>query len=121
MGKIIAVFLISSCMFCASISAAQYGDTNESEKKDSDTLLRRGLVAREMGPGVTVVVPQGAEAHRVNENLTVLESADEYAARRFVGVEDRLAKLEKENSGLKKELEHIKKYLVYLRRESLSR
>lgn len=112
-------FLIISCVLFSGSVSAQNDDGRENDA--SNVGIRSGLEAQTVSPGVTVVVPKGAEARRINDNLTVLESAEEYSARKFVGVEERLAKLEKENAALKKQLDHIKKYLVFAIKDSSSR
>ena len=56
---------------------------------------------------VSVVVPKGSQLRKTND-LFVIESAEEYAARKFEVVEQRLDQLEKDQAEMKKELQDLK-------------
>jgi peptidoglycan hydrolase CwlO-like protein len=86
-------------------------DNNDQYANPPNVSIKPGLEAQEVSPGVTVVVPQGAQISRVNNSLSVLESSEEYAARNFVDVDGRLDEMEKSLNELKKELYFIKKEL----------
>lgn len=71
--------------------------------------VRPGLESEEVSPGVRVVKPEGAEKRIINNNLSVMESAEEYSARKFVDANKRIDELQKAYDGLKRELYFVKK------------
>jgi hypothetical protein len=100
---LIAAFLAGLIGVCALAE-----DNSDEYAIPPNVSVKPGLEIQEVSPGVTVVVPQGARASRVNNNLSVLESSEEYAARKFVDVNERFAGMEKRIDGLEKELGFIK-------------
>jgi len=86
-------------------------DNNDQNTASQGASTNQGLETWEMSPGVTVVAPQGSQMTQVNNGLYVMERYEEYAARKFVGVNERFDKLEKKVDELKKELYFIKKKL----------
>ena len=99
-----AIILLGFLVVCASAY-----DNDDQNTTSRGVYVKQGLEAQEVSPGVTVVTPQGAQMTRINNSLSVMESTDEYASRKFVDVNDRFTKLEKRIDELEKELYFIKK------------
>jgi hypothetical protein len=68
-----------------------------------------GMEIRKVG-NFNLMIPEGAEV-RQKGNLLIVESTAEYAARKFLEVEQRLAQIEKKEEKLDKEVEELKKIL----------
>lgn len=81
------------------------------QQNSEDVEIASGLESTQVSPGVRVVMPIGGKTRRMNDNLSVIEDADEYAARNFVAVDKRLEKFEKENEELKKDIKDIREKL----------
>jgi len=115
--KFVAVAL--ACLFLSSgltVSRvyAQYGEESDrSSMAPGDPYVVPGTQIR-IPPGmellksgdINIVVPKGARLHKVND-LTLIESAEEYAARKFEIAEARLDRLEDELAGMRKELKEL--------------
>lgn len=99
--------LILSCFIYSAVGAACAG----AQQKSGDVEIASGLESTQVSPGVRVVMPVGGKTRRINNSLSVIESADEYAARNFVDVNKRLEQFEKENEELKKQIKDIKEKL----------
>ena len=100
MQKYAAFFMIIILTFSSGAALAQNNNDNQGE--DS------GIEARTVSQGVTVLVPKGGRMYKTNELTSIQESTDEYAARNFASVENRLNKLEKENMEFREEIKNIK-------------
>lgn len=83
--------------------------------------LRPGLESEEISPGVRVVVPEGAEKRVINNNLSVMESAEEYSARKFVDANKRIDELQKSYDELKREFYFLKKAMNDLNKKMESK
>jgi len=70
--------------------------------KDNDVLeFTPGMESVEIGPGASILVPEGTEKNEYKGVITI-DDSNEYVVRRFIEVEKRLEKLEGEVEGLKK-------------------
>jgi len=97
------IIIILSFMCILSISPA-YG---EEEGPDSgDVIIPPGMEVIKEGD-VNVVVPKGGQL-RKQDSVMLIETADEYASRKFADTDDRFEKIEKELETQKKELGDLK-------------
>ena len=99
MRKYFIFFIMIILAFSSRPTLAQNNNDNQGE--DS------GIEARAVSQGVTVLVPKGARTYKTNELTSIQESADQYAARNFASVENRLDRLEKENREFREEIKNI--------------
>ena len=99
--------LILSCFIYSAVAPA----CADAQQASEDVEIPSGLESTQVSPGVRVVMPIGGKTRRINDNLSVIEDADEYAARNFVDVNKRLEQFGKENEELKKEIKDIKEKL----------
>jgi len=95
-------------LFSAAPVLAQYDDNRQA----ADEAEQSGIETKTVASGVSVMMPKGGRMHKRNDTTYVMESADEYAARKFVGVEDRIAKLEKADEELRSEIDAMKSRLA---------
>lgn len=110
------VFIIS--LFSVMLMLPAAGMAEDNNYNEADTVsLRPGLESEEVSPGVRVVKPEGAEKRVINNSLSVMESAEEYSARKFVDANKRIDELQKAYNGLKKELYFVKKALNELNKK----
>jgi len=58
-----------------------------------------------------LLIPKGAKIRKEGA-VFIIENIDEYVARRFHDMEGRIAKIEAEEKGLKKEIEQLKNNLI---------
>ena len=79
-------------------------DETQGAGSTPDVDIPVGMEAKKINSDVTVLMPKGAKMHRRNETTFILESAEEYSARKFVEVDARLRALEEENTTVKKEI-----------------
>ena len=106
MKKFIVFFVMIILAFGPMPLFAQYTN-GQGDESGAPT----GMVVKKVNKDVTVLMPKGGRMHKTNETTYVEESADEYAARNFASVENRLNRLEKENRDLKQEVDDMKSKL----------
>ena len=70
-----------------------------------------GIEARKVADNITVLMPKGGRMHKTNDITYIQEGTDEYAARNFASVENRLDRLEKDNGEFREEIKNIKSRL----------
>lgn len=100
MNKITAILFF---MCVLSISPA-YG---EGERSDSgDVVIPPGMEVIKEGD-VNVVVPKGGRL-RKQDSVMLIETADEYASRKFADTDNKFEKIEKKLGDQEKELEYLK-------------
>lgn len=93
---------------------AQYSESADTVSMSSDVSYAGSGDVIQIPPGmqiiksgdVRVVVPKDSQLRRVND-LFLIESAEEYAARKFEVTERRLDQLEKDQAEIKKELKRL--------------
>ena len=107
MQKYSVFFIMIILAFNSMPAFAQYANDQQGDESDASS----GMETRKVSDGVSVLMPKGGRMHRTNELTYVQESTDEYAARNFASVENRLNKLEKENRDLREEINNIKSQL----------
>lgn len=78
----------------------------EENRDDGDVIIPPGMETIKEGD-VNVVVPKGGQL-RKQGSVLLIETADEYASRKFSDTEERFKKIEKELETQKKELEDLK-------------
>ena len=88
-----------------------YGEDGSSD--NGDVIIPPGMEVIKEGD-VNVVVPKGGRL-RKQDSVMLIETADEYASRKFADTDDGFKKIEKELETQKKELETQKKELEYLK------
>ncbi len=97
---ILATFFILQPVF----ALAQY--TNDDKRNDAS--VPPGMEARKVNNDLTVLVPKGAKMYETNKSTFTEESSDEYSSRKFLGIDNRLNKLEEENKKLREDVEQLK-------------
>lgn len=95
-----ALFLMIIFAFNSGPLLAQNNGDQQSEES--------GIEARKVSENITVLMPKGGRVHKTNDLTYIQESTDEYAARNFASVENRLDKLEKDNRELRGEVNDMK-------------
>jgi len=113
MKKISMSALIIGVVLCAIYAqAANNGDENKGGE------VPPGMRVEKVGD-LKVVLPQGAGLRKKGDVL-VVESTAEYAAQKFIEVDNRLVKLESEKDNLRREIDKIKEDLNDIKRRPLS-
>jgi len=79
---------------------------SENRGTDARPALSPGLEIKKIGD-VNVVVPKGGEVRREGGVVTI-ESTAEYAAEGFIKVNERLSKIEDEQTAIRNEMDHLK-------------
>lgn len=79
----------------------------EEDKKNGDVIIPPGMETIKEG-NVEVVVPKGGQL-RKQGSVMLIETADEYASRKFSDTEEHFKRIEKELEAQKKELEDLRK------------
>lgn len=95
--------LILSFACILSISSV-YGA--EDDRDSGDVIIPPGMETIKEGD-VNVVVPKGGQL-RKQGSVMLIETADEYASRKFLDTEEHFKRIEKELETQKKELEDLK-------------
>ena len=98
MKKIGALFLIGILVFSAIVAYGQ---------KEPKIKPLPGMKYIKVG-NAQIMVPEDAVVRMVG-TITTIETAEQYAARKFLQVEERLAKIEAEQEDLEKEIEELKR------------
>lgn len=112
MGRINFLLPILILIFCTLFAFSQ-----ESEDSDTNNIsLRPGMEIRKVG-NLNVVVPEGGRIYEDEHRRLFIESAEEYAARRFKETEERFERIEKEQQELKNKLERLEKIIEEMKRE----
>lgn len=78
----------------------------EYSKNNDDVVIPPGMETIKEGD-VNVVVPKGGRL-RKQDSVMLIETADEYAARKFEDADNRFKKIEKDLEAQKKELDDLK-------------
>lgn len=86
--------------------------SEESENKDYTLTeegfkIPAGMELKKVGDA-NILIPKGGKLRKAGD-LLIMEGADEYAAREFMEVNERLNNIEKEQEIIKKEIEELKK------------
>jgi hypothetical protein len=95
--------LLFTCACMLAISGSVYCYDSSS----SDVKIPEGMVVERVVDGVNVVVPEGGKVRREDGRI-YLESSDEYAARLFRSVDERLSSLEYEIMDLKRQVDGLR-------------
>jgi hypothetical protein len=102
------IYVTMSIFFGSTLAFAQYNDNQQGNDQASPP----GMETKKVGNEVSVLMPTGTKMHQLNKSTYVQESADEYAARQFLGIENRLNKLEQENRALVEEVRYLRSKLI---------
>ena len=102
---ILSAALAAGVMLWASMA---FAEDDNGQNQSGGVAIQPGMEAKKVTNDVTVLVPKGGKVFKTNQGTYVLESPEEYAARKFEGVYKRLDALEEENRSLKKELARIR-------------
>ena len=112
---ILAIFLA----ICLPVLAQQYGgqgsaaEGENSKKGKSSLSYRPGLEVRKIG-ALKVLVPEDGRVYTDEHGRSVIESAEEYAARRFKDVEKRFEKVELTQEKILERIKEIETLLKQL-------
>jgi hypothetical protein len=85
------------------VFAQQYNSDENTDLKSAPA----GMESKKVNNDVSVLMPQGGKMYKRNKSTYIMESADEYAGRKFAGMDERMAKLEKDVQELKGMLNEI--------------
>lgn len=89
---------------CTLFISPVYG--SEENENSGDVIIPPGMETIKEG-NVNVVVPKGGQL-RKQGSVMLIETADEYASRKFLDTEEHFKRIEKELETQKKELEDLK-------------
>ena len=81
---------------------------NNDDQNNSDPVAPAGMEFRKVNNDVSVLIPKDGKMYKRNETTYVMEDSEEYSARKFVGIEKRVDKLEKFVSELADEVKALK-------------
>jgi len=98
----IAIILFFICILFISSAYGAYENSN-----NGDINIPPGMEVIKKGD-VNVVVPKGGRLRKQNK-VTLIETADEYASRKFEDADKRFQRIEKELEAQKKEIEDLKR------------
>lgn len=103
--KKISCFILFMAALLSSVSSYP-----EEEYGNSSVVIPPGMEVQKVG-SVDVIVPKGGRVNKMNEDgsLLIIETPDEYAARKFEDTEARLKRIEGELRAQKEEIERLKK------------
>ena len=105
----LTVFIFITSFSYSQDSLKQNNDKNieaVKEVKSKEVKIPVGMELRKFG-NKNIIVPKGAKIHKSGNRL-IIEGASEYAARNFLYIKNRIAKLESKYNTLKKELKSLK-------------
>ena len=101
--KVIIVLSFISIIFISFAYSEDYGSDSSG---DGDVFIPPGMEVIKRGD-VNIVVPKGGQL-RKQDSVMLIETADEYASRKFMDADERFKKIEKELQVQKKEIEDLK-------------
>lgn len=113
MNAVKIAFLAGAIIF-STILASAY----DTDGMDDASSPESGMEVRKVGEGVNVLLPQGARMQRRNNSTSVEESSDQYAARNFTRINERLKKLEDENKILVEEIKYLRSKLTLVEKSA---
>lgn len=103
-----AYFILSIILIFYAMEVFSEEDGNKDYVLSKEGLkIPVGMEIKKVGDA-NILVPQGGKIRKVGD-LLVRESIDEYAAREFMMMRERLNHIEKEQDIIKKEIEELKK------------
>ncbi len=108
MKKNYILYLAVAALFNPALLYAQYTDDHRPDEPGAPP----GMETRKVHNDVTVLMPQDGKMYERNKSTFVEESSDEYSSRRFLGIDNRLKKLEEENAALAEEIKYLKSKLT---------
>lgn len=89
---------------CVGIISAETGQDNSGY----DSAPGPGMAEHRVNNDVTVLMPDGSKMRKRNESTQIMEGIDEYAARKFVDINKRFGKLEKDIMEIKEAILYLK-------------
>ncbi|MDD3904936.1 MAG: hypothetical protein PHS46_00205 [Candidatus Omnitrophica bacterium] len=113
MNAVKIAFLAGAIIF-STILASAY----DTDGMDDASSPESGMEVRKVGEGVNVLLPQGARMQRRNNSTSVEESSDQYAARNFTRINERLKNLEDENKILTEEIKYLRSKLTLVEKSA---
>lgn len=102
----IAFLSVLICFLSTAQALAQYTSEDRNEQTTP-----AGMYIKKVNNDVSVLIPNGTQMHQTNKSTFTMESADEYAARRFANMEKNIDDLKKEEASLKDEITRINSVL----------
>ena len=109
MQKSRVFYLAIAALFNSALVFAQYTDD---QKQGDRAAAPTGMEVKRVNNDVAVLVPKGTQMHQTNSTTYTMESADEYAARNFENLDNRIKKLEEENQVLIDGLKYLESKLI---------
>ncbi|GEM_PF-1164252 len=106
MKNLFMFFILIMSVLCAGLVCAE-----TTEDYGEYSTPGPGMEERKVNNDVTVLMPKGSKMSKRNETTQIMEGVDEYAAGKFVDVNKRLDKLEKEAAEMKEEISSLKSKL----------
>ena len=110
MAKIIIIL----SFICILFTGSAYGE--DTSQNDGDVIIPPGMEVLREG-SVNVVVPRGARL-RKQGSVMLIETADEYASRKFMDTEEHFKTIEKELNRQDKEIEDLKEAVKKLEEDA---
>ncbi len=107
MKKITPFLLVFIFVLCASFIHAQ--ENKDYTIEEEGIRLGPGMERKRVG-GINLRVPKGAEVYQDGPNV-IMEELEEYIARKFKEMEDRIGKIEKNQEELNKEIKRLKEII----------
>lgn len=98
--NIVAISILLIMVLCSVMVCAQY------EEEGSNTNAPPGMIVKKIG-GRNVIIPKDSWV-REEGGMLVMEDPNEYAARKFMEIEEHLAKIDTDLETMQKELQELK-------------
>ncbi|MFA4981482.1 MAG: hypothetical protein WC592_03320 [Candidatus Omnitrophota bacterium] len=102
------VLFLAAATVCAQDNIEKKYD-EKSGGSTTKTTIRPGMEIKKIG-GLNMVVPEGTQIYRKGAQL-MIESPEDYSARNIKEMKTRVENLEKEQAGMKDDIETLKKAL----------
>lgn len=107
MRKIIYLILTIFLIFYAFKVSAEESENEDYTLTEEGFKIPAGMELKKVGDA-NILIPKGGKIRKAGDQL-IMESADEYAAREFFKIKERLGNIEKEQEDIRREIEELKK------------
>jgi len=112
-GNIYRAWFLSGIL-CVLIAAAVWGEEN---KNSQDVIVPVGMELIKKGD-VNILVPKGQSLIK-DSSFFVTQNPDEYASRKFMGVDERFERMDEDLDSIKEELKRLREAVDSIKQEKV--